>query len=115
MYRDEHDFALSKSLVPIDRTHVFQGNFLWQPFSGRNKIFGKEKNGPARPHRAGRSRPAFPGFSAFRSLLRGIVGNVTLCYTALGVLHEHARPGGALPSNLAQVVKGNGYVQYFPI
>ena len=38
-YRDENNYALSKGLLSIDRTHVFQGNVLWLPCSQKAKLF----------------------------------------------------------------------------
>jgi hypothetical protein len=104
--RDQHNLSLSKSLLPIDRTHVFQGNFLWEPFSGKSKIFGRDWTGQII-----KGWQVSSGFSWVSGIpLSFTTTNTTLC----NYCSNTADLVGGLPSNLAQVQKGNGFVQYFP-
>jgi hypothetical protein len=104
--RNQQDLALSKSLLPIDRKHIFQGNFLWEPFSGKSKIFGRDWTG-----QIVKGWQVSSGFSWVSGIpLSFTTTNTTLC----NYCSNTADLLGGLPSNLGQVQKGNGFVQYFP-
>ena len=106
VYRDQNNFGLSKSLVPIDRTHVFQGNFVYEPFGGKSHVFGQ-----AWTRYLVQGWQVSSGFSWVSGIpLSFTTTDSTLCFYCSNT----ADKVGALPSTFGQVLKGNGFVSYFP-
>ncbi|HTA46760.1 MAG TPA: carboxypeptidase regulatory-like domain-containing protein [Bryobacteraceae bacterium] len=113
-YRDPRDFALSKSLLSIDRPELFQGNVSWALPVGRGKDF--LKNAPVWLDEI------VGGWNVSGSYLwqsgvpltftAGTIGSAvnTLSYYAA----NSASLEGSLPSGMSQVVKNpNGVISYF--
>ncbi|HEY7334589.1 MAG TPA: carboxypeptidase regulatory-like domain-containing protein [Bryobacteraceae bacterium] len=107
MIRNPNDLSLSKSLLPIDRTHIFQGNFVWDPFNGRSSLFGR-----AWTKQVVQGWQMSSGFSWTSGipLSFSTTGVNSLCFYCT----DTPDLVGKLPSNLGQIQKGNGFVQYFP-
>jgi hypothetical protein len=112
-YRDVRDFALSKSLLSIDRPQLFQWNLAYQVPVGRGQEF--LKNAP-------RWLDAVVGgwnvSSSFvwqsgvpLTFTAGQAGSYVTTFSNLAV--NTANLVGSLPSNMSSVLKGNGYVSYF--
>jgi len=111
-YRDQNNFSLSKSLLPIDRTHVFQGNFVYEPFGGKSQLFGQ----PWTKYLV-QGWQLSSGFSwvsgiplSFNAGTSVASGLNTLCFYCSNT----ADLAGAIPSNVGQIQKGNGFVTYLP-
>ena len=106
--RAQNDLALSKSLLPNDRTHVIQQNFTYA------LPFGKQGNYLA--HVPTWADEVIGGWQ----LSSGMTwqSGAPLTFTANNTLNQYgtatAQLVGALPANYEQVVKGNGFVTYFP-
>jgi hypothetical protein len=106
--RDQNNLALSKSILPNDRTHVVQQNFTYQ------LPFGREgdhlKNVPKW------ADEAIGGWQVSSGLTWQ--SGAPLTFTANNTLNQFgtatAQLVGAIPGNFSQVVKGNGYVTYYP-
>ncbi len=112
-YRDVRNFALSKSLLSIDRPQLFQWNVSWAVPFGHGQDF--LKNTP-------RWLDAVVGgwnvSSSFvwqsgvpLTFTSGAAGAYVTTFSNLAV--NTANLVGALPANMSQVVKGNGFVSYF--
>jgi hypothetical protein len=103
-YRDQQNYALNKGLLSFDRTHVFQGNILYEPFTS--------KAGPVWAHQL------IQGWQ----LSAGLSWNsgIPLTFSPTGVNSLNFRGQntanlvGNMPDGYEQVVKGNGFVTYFP-
>jgi hypothetical protein len=108
-YRDVRDFALSKSLLSIDRPELFQWNVAYALPVGRGKDL--LKNAP-------RWLDEVVGGWNVASSFQWQSG-VPLTFTATGVntfsylAANTANLVGALPPGMSQVVQGNGFVSYF--
>src|SRR6516165_1705062 len=97
VYRDQNNFSLSKSLVPIDRTHVFQGNFVYEPFGGKSQVFGQ-----AWTKYLVQGWQVSSGFSWVSGIpLSFTTTDSTLCFYCSNT----ADKVGALPSTFGQVLK----------
>ncbi|HLK49281.1 MAG TPA: TonB-dependent receptor [Bryobacteraceae bacterium] len=114
--RDWRNMSLSKSLLPIDRPQLFQWNITWDlPIGSKrallgnapkwmNTVVGGWQVASAFQWQSGVPLTFFPGSGTS-------LNNVdTIGYFASNT----ADLVGQLPSNLSTVVKGNGFVQYFP-
>ena len=108
-YRDVRDFALSKSLLSIDRPELFQWNLAYQVPVGRGQQF--LKNAPRWLD------VVVGGWNVSSSFVWQ--SGVPLTFTATGVTSfsnlalNTANLVGSLPANMSQVVKGSGFVSYF--
>jgi Carboxypeptidase regulatory-like domain len=108
-YRDPRNFQISKSLLSIDRPELFQGNVSWALPVGRGKGF--LKNAPVWLD------AVIGGWNTSGSFQWQ--SGVPLTFTATGVntlsfyAANSANLVGSLPSDMSQVVKGNGFVSYF--
>jgi len=108
MARMQNDYALNKSLLSSDRTHVIQQNFTYQlPFG---------KSGTYLTHVPAWADEAIGGWQISSGM--SWQSGAPLSFTANNTLNQYgsatAQLVGALPANYEQVVKGNGYVTYFP-
>ena len=106
--RDQNNYALNKSLLSIDRTHVFQQNFTYAlPFGKGGNYF---------THAPTWADEAIGGWQVSSGM--SWVSGAPLSFTALNTLNQYgsatAQLVGALPAGYEQVVKGNGFVTYLP-
>jgi hypothetical protein len=114
--RDQRDLSLSKSLLSIDRPQLFQGNVSWDlPIGSKRALLGNA------PHWVDTVIGGWQVASAFQwqsgvplSFTAGGTAPGTWVSTLSYMASNTANLVGQLPSNLSQVVKGNGFVQYFP-
>ena len=112
-YRDVRDFALSKSLLSIDRPELFQWNVSWALPVGRGKDLLRNA-----PKWLDEVVGGWNVSSSFQwqsgvplTFTSGTVGSYVTTFSNLAV--NTANLVGSLPSNMSQVLKGNGYVSYF--
>jgi hypothetical protein len=106
--RDQNNYALNKSLLSIDRTHVIQQNFTYAlPFGKGGAYFSHVNNWVDE---------AIGGWQVSSGMTW--VSGAPLSFTALNTLNQYgsatANLIGALPSGYESVIKGNGFVTYFP-
>jgi hypothetical protein len=116
--RDQNNLSLSKGLLNTDRTHVIQENVTYElPFGKRGQMFTHVPT--AVDHVIGGWQ-----LSSGMSWTSG----QPLTVQGLNTLNQYGGTGGTvaatgtatadlvgnLPAGAAQVVKGNGYVTYFP-
>jgi hypothetical protein len=106
--RSENDLALSKSLLSNDRTHVIQQNFTYAlPFG---------KSGNYLTHVPVWADEAIGGWQLSSGMTWQSGGPLT--FTALNTLNQYgtatAQLVNPLPAGYEQVLKGNGYVTYYP-
>jgi hypothetical protein len=113
-YRDVRDFALSKSLLSIDRPELFQWNVSWDLPVGKNRGFlGNAPKWLDEIVGGWQVSSAFQWQSgAPLSFTAGTLGSYVSTFSNLAV--NTADLVGSLPSGYSQVQKGNGFVQYFP-
>ncbi|HEV8416731.1 MAG TPA: carboxypeptidase-like regulatory domain-containing protein [Bryobacteraceae bacterium] len=108
LIRDQNNLSLSKGLLNIDRTHLLQGNITWDlPFGSMGKFLGNSAIG----------RQVVGGWelSSGFSWVSGTPLTLTSTDNTLNFRGTNtADLVGAFPDNAGQVVKGNGFVQYFP-
>jgi hypothetical protein len=108
LIRDQNNLSLSKGLLNIDRTHLLQGNITWDlPFGSMGKFLGN----------SGIGRQVVGGWelSSGFSWISGTPLTLTSTDNTLNFRGTNtADLVGAFPDNAGQVVKGNGFVQYFP-
>jgi hypothetical protein len=109
-YRDPRNFALSKSLLSIDRPELLQGNVTWALPVGKGKDF--LKNIPTWLDEA------VGGWNVSGSYQWQSGAPLTFTATGVNSLSFYAANSanlvGRLPSNMDQVVKGaNGVISYF--
>ena len=106
--RVQNDYALNKSLLSNDRTHVIQQNFTYQ------LPFGKQGN--FLTHVPTWADEVVGGWQ----LSSGMTwqSGAPLTFTAVNTLNNYgsatAQLVNPLPAGYEQVVKGNGYVTYYP-
>jgi hypothetical protein len=112
-YRDPRDFQLSKSLLSIDRPELFQGNVTWALPVGRGKDF--LKNSPKWLDEVVGGWNLSGAYQWQSGIPLTFTAGVPLSYTtSFSYLAANtANLVGTLPSNMSQVVKGNGFVSYF--
>ncbi|HEY6343461.1 MAG TPA: TonB-dependent receptor [Bryobacteraceae bacterium] len=108
VYRAENDLALSKSLLPSDRTHVIQQNFTYLlPFG---------KGGNYLTHVPTWADEAIGGWQISSGMTWQ--SGAPLTFTAVNTLNQYgtatAQLVNPLPANYEQVTKGNGFVTYYP-
>jgi hypothetical protein len=115
VYRAENDLALSKSLLLSDRTHVIQQNFTYLlPFG---------KGGNYLTHAPTWADEIIGGWQIASGMTWQ--SGAPLTFTGLNTLSQYTQIGftsgtataqlvNPLPTNYEQVVKGNGYVTYYP-
>ncbi|HLH42280.1 MAG TPA: TonB-dependent receptor [Bryobacteraceae bacterium] len=108
VYRAENNLALSKSLLPSDRTHVIQQNFTYLlPFG---------KSGSYLTHAPIWVDEVIGGWQISSGMTWQ--SGAPLTFTAVNTLNQYgsatAQLVNPLPANYEQVVKGNGYVTYYP-
>jgi hypothetical protein len=112
--RDQNNLRLSKSLLSIDRPNVIQANVFWEPLGRKGSFF---HNLPTWTHQAVDGWQISSGFSHVSGVPLSLTSATT---TTTGVQTLGLRGSntadivGSVPDNLGQVVKGNGFVQYFP-
>jgi hypothetical protein len=108
VYRAENDLALSKSLLPSDRTHAIQQNFTYL------LPFGKGGNYPT--HIPAWADEAIGGWQISSGMTWE--SGAPLTFTAVNTLNEYgtatAQLVNPLPGNYERVFKGNGFVTYYP-
>jgi len=112
--RDQDNLSLSKGLLNIDRTHLFQGNLTWDlPFGSKGKFLGD--NAIARQVIGGwELSSGFSWVSGTPLTLYAGTSALALNNTLNFRGTNTADLVGAFPDNAGQVQKGNGFVQYFP-
>jgi hypothetical protein len=106
--RDQNNFSLSKGLLAIDRTHVFNGNMTFEPFAGRARLFN---SAPAWTGQIVSGWQLSSGFTWTSGIPLSFTStNNTLNFRGLNT----ADLAGNVPDGFQAVQKGNGFVQYFP-
>ena len=120
--RNQRDLGLSKSLLSIDRPQLFQWNVLYDLPVGTNKavlgriphwadtIIGGWQIASSFQWQSGVPLTFFAGGGTSQTAALAGANISTLSYYT----QNTANLVGQLPSNLSQVQKGNGFVQYFP-
>ncbi len=114
--RNQRDLSLSKSLLSIDRPQLFQWNVLWDlPIGSNRALLGRA------PRWVNTIAGGWQLASAFQwqsgvplSFTAGGITNGTTISSLSYMTTNTANLVSQLPSNLSQVTKGNGFVQYFP-
>ncbi|MBV8904092.1 MAG: hypothetical protein JOZ22_10700 [Acidobacteriia bacterium] len=118
LFRDPRDFNLSKTILNIDRPQLFQWNVLWELPIGTNKaLLGRAPKWADRVIGGWQLSSAFQWQSGVPlSFTPGTAATATqnFTYTYNTLETQTANLVGPLPSGYSQVVKGNGFVQYFP-
>ncbi len=107
--RDQNNLSLSKGLLSIDRTHVIQENFSYQLPFGKGATF--LSNAPGYIDQVVGGWQVSSGMSW--------VSGAPLSFTGVNALNQYAATQtadlvGSLPSDFKSVIKGNGFVSYFP-
>jgi hypothetical protein len=115
-YRDPRNFAISKSLLSIDRPELIQGNVSWAVPAGRGKDWFK--NAPVWLDEFVGGWNVSGSYQWQSGVpLTFLTGANTLAGSQLGTLSYYgvdtANLVGKLPSDMSQVLKGNGFVSYF--
>lgn len=111
--RDQNDLALSKGLLSIDRTHILQGNVLYEPFGAKAKLFSGAPSWTNQIVQGWQISSGFSWVSGIPLSFTPGTGGTTINSLNFRGLNT-ADLVGRVPDNLAQVEKGNGFVQYFP-
>ena len=114
--RNQRNLGLSKSLLSIDRPQLFQGNVSWDlPIGSKRALLANA------PHWVDTVIGGWQVAGAFQwqsgvplSFTSGGTTPGTWVSTLSYMATNTANLVGKLPDNLSQVVKGNGFVQYFP-
>jgi hypothetical protein len=112
--RDENNLSLNKTLLSIDRTHVIQANAFWSPFGRTGSFF---HNLPSWTRPAVEGWQVSTGFSHVTGVPLSLTSAATPTTSGVDTLnfrgYNTADLVGSIPSNPGEVVKGNGFVQYF--
>jgi hypothetical protein len=114
--RDPRNYHLSKGLLNIDRPELFQWNLTWDlPVGSKRALLGNV------PHWLDTVVGGWQIASAFQwqsgvplTFTSGSTGAGTTISTLSYLTTNTANLAGKLPSDVGQVQKGNGFVQYFP-
>jgi hypothetical protein len=110
LIRDQRNLQLSKGLLSIDRPHLFQGNVTYDlPFGSKRAFLGSSPKWVDQIVGGWQVSSSFSWVSG-QLLSFTATGNNTLNFRGT----DTADLVGQLPSDYQQVVKGNGFVQYFP-
>jgi hypothetical protein len=106
--RDQSDYHLNKTLLPSDRTHVIQ--------EGVTYLLPLGKGGNYLTHVPTWVDEAIGGWQISSGMTWQ--SGAPLSFTALNTLNQYgsatAQLVGPLPASYKQVIKGNGFVTYFP-
>src|SRR5581483_11024496 len=107
--RDQRNLRLNKGLLNIERTQLFQWNILYDVPVGKGKTLLTNAPGIVNQIVGGWQ------ISSSFQWQSGVPLSFTTTDNTLNFRGTNtANLVGALPSDFSQVVKGNGFVQYFP-